>query len=309
MKIWEIIFLVLAIVIYVWYENFKAKSAQKYKINIPLFSPQQLHEFLKQRGPQSVADAFEINKADYDYGWNNVLKAASILGDAKGTDQTEAVKQLISNLKVDEPNLVAISAVSLGKLKNPLALPHLEKLINSQPNQSEMERQKSLQYEKSQRENYAQRIGATLTNYPSISDPQEKHKKIREAALWAISEIKNAEFLKSEKIRTSESMDVSEAFEVFRNQKNFSIGKTLQAAAVLSNAKGSDVPKAIQQLISNLTDTESNLALISVISLGKIGDSSVITRLNKLLEEISAEQEFLRTTIAFTISEIYDRIK
>lgn len=100
-------------------------------------------------------------------------------------------------------------------------------------------------------------------------------------------------------------MSVAEAFEVLENKKNYSIGKVMQASAVLSQAKGKQIQKAVKQLIKNLEEGQSNVALISVISLGEIGDASAVEPLNKLLEKTTDDDPLLRNAISETKIKIF----
>lgn len=307
MKIWEIIIYVLLFGTIIYLTVLRVIWEGKNKFNLPLLTDRQRHEILDKLGPDSVSSALEILKGDYNYVWNNILKASAILGDATGPDEDEAVNQLINNLSVKEPNLVTISAISLGKLRNARALPFLLELIDSQPGQSEIENEKSLRFQKTQREAYAKRIGAHLTNYPNIPSANEQHEKIRESVMWAIQEIKRNEFSKAERyerIRSGEILDVSDAFEVFKYPVSFKDEILMVSSMTLTEARGSDLPRAIQQLISNLDHKNMMLVNISVIALGKIADSSVIPRLKKLLMDRNWEDSSLEEYINASIKEI-----
>ncbi|MEW6194820.1 MAG: HEAT repeat domain-containing protein [Bacteroidota bacterium] len=307
MSIWEIIFIVAAIILYIWFERFKSENEKKFKLNIPIFTPQQRNEFLDRNGPKNVQEALQIHEGGYNFHWNNVLKAASLLGDAKGEEVPIAVKHLITNLESDEPNIVAISAVSLGKLKDVSAVPHLKKHINSQPSQVQLARVKSLELEKSQREAYAKRIGASITNSRTIPDLNEKHKMIREAVAWAINEIDNSVKEQNIRINSSQTINIEEAFTILNNSSQFIKEKQIQALAVLSNAKGNDIPKANKILVQNLINTDNNIVLISIISLGKIGEFTAINDLNRLFQDTPAENVLLRNTISDSIDAIFRR--
>ncbi|MBU1012444.1 MAG: hypothetical protein KKG99_05520 [Bacteroidetes bacterium] len=307
MKIWEIIIYVLLFGTLIYFTVLRVIWENKNKFNMPLFTDKQRHELLDKLGPESVSSALEILKRDYNYGWNNLLKASAILGDATGLDEDEAVNQLISNLSVKEPNLVTISAISLGKLRNARALPFLLKLIDSQPSQSEIESEKSLRFQKTQREAYAKRLGANLMNHPNIPSAYEQHEKIREAVMWAIQEINSDELAKAERyerIRSGKNLDVSDAFEVFKHPDLFKDEIHMVSSMALTEARGTDIPRAIQQLISNLDHKNMMLVDISVIALGRIADSSVIPRLKKLLADRSWEDSSLEEYINASINEI-----
>lgn len=305
MKTWEIIVLVLILAPVIYFTILKINFIDQNKLNFPLFSSKQIHEFLDQRGPVTISDALEIFKGGYNYSWNNVLKAALILGDATVPDQKEAVNQLISNLYSSEPKLVAVSAVSLGKLKDPKALPVLEKLIYIQPSKSEVEKEKSLKFERLQREDYAKRIGATLSNYPNIPSADEQYSNVRKSAVWALNEIRG----NVERIKSNEPLDVSDAFIVINNQIIFDSGKIYQALLALSHAEGNDTLRAMQLFLSNLTHPDPMVVNLSVLGLGQVGDSSALNELKNLLDYTTFENGMLRDFLNDSIEKISSRIK
>lgn len=297
-----IFILTMCVVLYFTFLHGKWVSKNTF---VPMVSKKQINELLNQRGPANIADAFTIFEENYSFSFTNVLKAASILGDASGPDEDKAVEYLITNLNSSQPSLVIASAISLGKLKNPKALPALDKWRNTQPKSSDLEREKSLRFQKTQQKEYARRIGAILEDSSEIPSVTELYKKVKDSANWAVNEIRQ----NIERIQLSDSLSTSDSFKVLNSPEIFYSQTVYKALLRLGEVENNEIPRAINLLISKLTNPDPMVVQLSVVSLGKIGDDKALSALKNLSDITSLENGMLTMFLNDSIEKISLRKK
>jgi hypothetical protein len=124
---------------------------------------------------------FEYSKGFY---------AAQKLGDLPPCEHTDrAIRALISCMESNEPQMRLLAAISLGRIGDASAIDSLRTATESIPAADEISRYQATSFDKEFREARAQREGYSMSPI-TVSDPVELHTEVRQAATWAMAEIK-----------------------------------------------------------------------------------------------------------------------